>query len=105
MARPFSLLPMPLSSNLRAKQSALAILLSLSLLTVLAAGPAKATTVSRLPLTVGRTLSGVVGGGGEPTADAFAAYRGRANEVVTSYTSTDSWDLITGVTKQGLTQI
>ncbi|BEP13263.1 hypothetical protein acdb102_15740 [Acidothermaceae bacterium B102] len=76
----------------------------MSLVPVLSVGPATAS-VSRIPLATGRTLSGVVGGGGESTADAFAAYRGRANEVVTSYTSTDSWDLITGVTKQGLTQI
>jgi len=78
-----------------------AVLASMS---VAAAVPA-AASVTRLPLATGQTLSGVVGGGGEPAADAFSSWRGRPVQVITSYTSTNSWDLITGVTTQGLTQI
>ena len=76
---------------------------TLSLIPVLSVGSATAA-VSRVPLTAGRTLSGVVGGGTVKTA-AFATWRNRPNEAITGYTSTDSWDAITGVTKQGLTSL
>ena len=96
-----------MASTGRRKFTLAAVVATLSLFSVpvLTAGPAAAAPVVRIPLTAGRTLSGVVGGGGETTADAFAAYRGRANEVVTSYISTNSWDAITGVSKQGLTSL
>src|SRR5436305_14536105 len=85
-------------------RAALVAALSLSmtpLLTMGLATPASAA-ISRIPLTAGRTLSGVVGGGPVKTA-AFATFRNRPNEAITGYTSTNSWDGITGVTRQGLT--
>ena len=85
----------------RNKSALAALVATLCLIPVLCVGTATAA-VSRIPLTPGRTLSGVVGGGPVKTA-AFATYRSRPNEAITGYTSTDSWDAITGVTRQGLT--
>jgi hypothetical protein len=60
--------------------------------------------VAAQPLVSGRTLSGVVGNGGQPAIDAFGSWRGRPVEVVTGFTGTSTWASITGVTQQGLTK-
>lgn len=78
-------------------------ILGLALVSAVRVPPA-AAAVTALPLTAGRTLSGVVASGGQPATDAFGAWRGHPVEVVTAYTGTDSWDNITSVTKQGLTK-
>ncbi|MDX6256618.1 MAG: hypothetical protein QOJ11_2952 [Frankiales bacterium] len=81
----------------------LSAFLGLTAVCVAAAVPATAG-VAPLALTTGRTLSGVVGSGGQPAIDAFSAWRGHPVEVVTAYTGTSTWDSITGITKQGLTK-
>jgi hypothetical protein len=78
---------------------AAAVLTFVGLLTPVSAEAA----VTKLALSPGRTLSGVVGAGGQSAIDAFGAFRGRPVEVITSYTSTSSWSTVTGVTRQGLT--
>ncbi|MDX6203689.1 MAG: hypothetical protein QOJ83_3189 [Frankiales bacterium] len=60
--------------------------------------------VTPLALIAGRTLSGVVGSGGQPAIDAFGTWRGHPVEVVTGYTGTSTWASITGITQQGLTK-
>ena len=80
-----------------------ALLLATLVGTGLAAVPASAD-VAPQPLVAGRTLSGVVGSGGQAAVDAFAQWRGHPVEVVTGYLGTNSWDSITSVTKYGLTK-
>jgi hypothetical protein len=55
------------------------------------------------PLVAGKTLSGVIAKGGLPAVNAFGNWRGRAVDVVTSYTATDTWAGITNVAGEALT--
>ena len=55
------------------------------------------------PLVPGKTLSGVVGQGGQSAVNAFGAWRGRPVDVVTNYLGTDTWAGITNVAGQALT--
>jgi hypothetical protein len=66
-------------------------------------GATASAAVAIQPLVAGKTLSGVVGKGGQSAANAFGNWRGRAVDVVTNYLGTDSWYGITNVAGEGLT--
>ncbi len=67
-------------------------------------GAASAATANITPLTPGKTLSGVTGGGGQTAVNAFGKWRGRTVDVVTNYLGTDTWTGITNVAGEGLTK-
>jgi hypothetical protein len=60
--------------------------------------------VSIQPLVAGKTLSGVIIKGGIPAVTSFGNWRGRPVDVVTSYLATDTWQGITNVSGEALTE-
>jgi Glycosyl hydrolase family 26 len=65
---------------------------------------ASAAVNNAIPLTPGKTLSGVIGNGGQSAVNSFGAWRGRAVDVVVNYLGTDTWAGITNVAGEGLTK-
>jgi hypothetical protein len=68
------------------------------------AGEGRASAaVAIQPLVAGKTLSGVVGKGGQSAVSSFGNWRGRSVDVVTNYLGTSTWNGITNVAGEGLT--
>ena len=68
-------------------------------------GGASAATVAITPLTPGKTLSGVIGKGGQSAVNSFASWRGRSIDVVVNYLGANTWNAITNVSGEALTKL